>query len=99
MAVAAQSTPGADLTSDRLLLALVLGVATRREQTKRKDRCGSLIEECLDMMRRPELDPKIVRMHQGRDPISVQHRQMITDAHATLIRIAPLVHAFAALEP
>lgn len=99
MATPAQSAPVADLTSDRLLLALVLGVATRREQMKRKDRAGTLLEECLDTMRRPELDPRVVRMHRARDPIEARNRQLMAEAAATLARIAPLVHAVADLEP
>lgn len=92
----AASSPAETITADRLLLALVLGVATRRERQKRKDRAGSLLDECLDLLAEPALSPNVVRLRSGGpDPRDAERRRIIAEAHAIMGQVAPVARALA----
>lgn len=98
MIARSQSAATADLTSDRLLIAIVLGVATRRERTKRKDRTGLLIDEVVETLRDGALNPNLIRYRPGGfDPTDASRRRTCAEALATVERIAPLAHAIADL--
>lgn len=92
----AEGAPAGALNADRLLLAIVLAVASRRERRKRKDREGTLLDECLSVLAEPTFCPNVYRFRPGSaDPSDAERRRMIGEAQATMERITPLVRALA----
>lgn len=84
------------LNADRLLLAVVLAVATRREGTKRKHRAGTLLEDCLSVLGNPAFCPNLYRFRAPSvDQNEAERLKMLGEAHAVMERIVPLARAVA----